>query len=375
MPSYEKNKASGLWSCRFREVDEDGKQRHKRLSGYKTKKEAQFAYEDYIKHLDELMKQRKLDAEQPRTDPNDMPFDELLASYMAFTKNRVKESSFYDIESKLRNRLVPFFTGKKMKEITPKMISDWIENIDYKYSSKMWILSTLASIYKYGEKYFDIKNIMPKVDRPRNLEPTKEMQIWTPEEFAAMITHVENRSIAMYLRMLYITGCRRGEGLALTWEDLDFKKHTVRINKSVTTKTREGAFKVTTTKNQSSVRTVSLPDFFIKELTDYKKEQKDATDVWCEQSFVFGGARPLPPSTVDHTFNVAIKKANIKQIRIHDLRHSCASLLISKNISVVGVSRHLGHKNIEQTLNTYAHLMPDDQIKIKIALDDLNGQL
>ena len=66
-----------------------------------------------------------------------------------------------------------------MNEITPKMISDWIENLDYSHASKISILSRLSSIYKYGEKYYDIKNIISKVDRPRNLEAPKEMQIWT----------------------------------------------------------------------------------------------------------------------------------------------------------------------------------------------------
>lgn len=376
MPSYEKNKASGLWSCRFREMDENNQSHQKRLSGFKTKKEAQYGYEDYIKKRDEEIKKKQLAAQQAPTDPNDILFDELLASYLSFTKNRVKESSFYDIESKLRNRLIPFFTGKKIKEISPKMVSDWIENIDYKYSSKMWILSTLASIYKYGEKYYDIKNIMPKVDRPRNLEPQKEMQIWTPEEVSSVISEIGNRSIAMYIRTLYITGCRRGEGLALTWEDFDLEKGSVRINKSVTTKTREGAYKITTTKNAASVRSVSLPSFFLKELKEYRlEEMKSANGTWDDHLFVFGGLRPLAPSTVDHNFAAAIKKAGVKQIRIHDLRHSCASLLISQNISVVGVSRRLGHKNIEQTLNTYAHLMPDDQIRIQNALEGLNGKL
>ena len=375
MPSYEKNKSSGLWSCRFRETDENGVVHQRRLSDkFKTKRDAQYAYEDYIKNREELLKQKALDAQKAAPDPGNMLFDDLLRSYMDFTKNRTKESSFYSIESNVKNRLEPFFKGKRIKDITPKMVSDWIENLDYSYKSKSWILSFLSSLYKYGEKYFDIKNIMPKVDRPRNLEAPKEMLIWSPQEFSRMISCVENRTVALYLQTLYIAGCRRGEGGALTWQDVDFNAQTIRINKSVTNKTKEGAYKVTTPKNKGSVRVISMPSFYFNELREYMADQKSLLgDEWRDDLFVFGGIRPLPTSTVDRAFNMAIQEAGVKKIRIHDLRHSCASLLISQNISVVAVSKRLGHNNIEQTLNTYSHLMPDDQLKIKSALNELES--
>ena len=375
MPSYEKNKSSGLWSCRFRETDEYGVVHQRRLSDkFKTKRDAQYAYEDYIKNREELLKQKALDAQKAAPDPGDMLFDDLLRSYMDFTKNRTKESSFYSIESNVKNRLEPFFKGKRIKDITPKMVSDWVENLDYSYKSKSWILSFLSSLYKYGEKYFDIKNIMPKVDRPRNLEAPKEMLIWSPQEFSQMISCVENRTVALYLQTLYIAGCRRGEGGALTWQDVDFNAQTIRINKSVTNKTKEGAYKVTTPKNKGSVRVISMPSFYFNELKEYMTDQKSMLgNEWRDDLFVFGGIRPLPTSTVDRAFNMAIQEAGVKKIRIHDLRHSCASLLISQNISVVAVSKRLGHNNIEQTLNTYSHLMPDDQLKIKSALNELES--
>ena len=372
MPSYEKNKASGLWSCRFRETKEDGTTHQKRLSGYKTKRDAQFGYEDYIKQADELRKQRQIEAQATAPDPNQISFDELLESYLAFTKNRTKESSYYSTLSNVNNRLRPYFTGKKIKEITPKMISDWIEKLDYSYNSKATIITFLSSLYKYGEKYFDITNIMSKVDRPRNLEPKKELQIWTPEEFQAFIQCVEEPDYSLFFQMLYYTGCRRGEGSALTWEDFDAKSQTVRINKSITTKISTAPYKITTPKNTSSIRTVSIPRFLANSLEKYQANQKNQfSEPETKTSFIFGGSHPLPPSSADRKFSAAIVKANVKKIRIHDLRHSCASLLISKGISIVAVSRRLGHNNVEQTLNTYSHLMPDDQTKILDILENL----
>ena len=288
MPSYEKNKSSGLWSCRFRELDEAGIPHQKRLSGFKTKKEAQYGYDDYIKSADERKKQKEAEEAAKATSPDDMLFSDLLEEYMKFTQKRVKESSFYDIESKVRNRLHPFFEGKRMNEISPKLISDWIEGIEYSHSSKVWIFSTLASIYKYGNRYYDITNIMTKVDRPRDTALPKEMQIWTPEEFRRFIEHVSPTVYEMYFCTLYILGCRRGEAIALRWSDVNADACTVRINKSLTTKTANAPYVITTPKNKGSVRTVAAPKFFIEQLERHKADQKNALgDKWTENTFIF----------------------------------------------------------------------------------------
>lgn len=369
MPSYEKSKASGLWSVRFRELNaENGKTTNKRLSGFKTKKEAQYGYEDYIKERESTATA----VVAPSPSPDTMLFDELVEHYLTFTQKRVKESSFLDIRAKINNSLLPYFTGKKMNEITPKSISDWIEGIERSYSSKKWIFCTLASIYKYGVKYFDITNTILKVDKPRNMEQPKEMQVWTPEEFKSFAEHVANPVYRLYFNFLYVTGCRRGEGLAITWNDIMISSKgnaTVKISKSVTNKTASGIYAVTTPKNKGSVRTIAVPPLLLNKLLEHQKAQKEEyADAWSSELFVFGGARPLPTSTTDHTFKTAIKNAGVKEIRLHDLRHSCASLLISKGVSIVAVSRQLGHTNIEQTLNTYSHVMPDDSDLIRKAL-------
>ena len=371
MPSYEKSKASGLWSCRFRETDPvTGNARQRRLSGYKTKKDAQYGYEDYIKARDDQIAKELEEQNKPPADPNEMLFDDLLREYMAFEKKRIKESSFYDLSSKIRNRLEPYFSGKRMNEITPKMLSDWIEGIDYSHKSKTWIFSTMSAIYRYGSRYYDITDIMHKVDRPRDTSPAKEMSIWSPLDFQKFIVEVDDEAYRLYFTFLYVSGCRRGEALALTWDDIS--ERSVRINKSVTTKTSTGPYLVTTPKNKGSVRKITVPEFITDQLAAYQSSQKAAFgEKWDSSMFVFGGDRPLPPTSADRAFKSAIARAKVKHIRIHDLRHSCASLLISKGISIVAVSRQLGHSNVEQTLNTYSHMMPDDTTMIYNALDTL----
>ena len=80
-----------------------------------------------------------------------------------------------------------------------------------------------------------------------------------------------------------------------------------------------------------------------------------------ETGFVFGGASPFADSNIDRSFKEKCNEATVKKIRIHDFRHSHASLLISKGASIVAVAKRLGHKDIEQTLNTYSHLFKSDE--------------
>lgn len=369
MPSYEQSKSSKLWSVRFRETDESGVEHQKRLSGFKTKKAAQYGYQDYVNKKAEEDAAKA--AVHPET-PDDMHFETLVDLFLKYKEDRVKESTFYELKSRATARLLPYFKDKRMNEIKPIDVLDWqkkeLTGKSYHYTSKL--TQTLGAIYKYGEKYHDITNIMNKVDRPRNMSPKKEMQFWTPEEFAKFHAAIDNPTYSLFFLTLYVTGCRRGECEALMWSDFDERTSKLKICKSITNKTKNKAWEVTTPKNEGSNRTVTIPSFLSALLQEYRNDESiESTD------FIFGRSRPLAPTSTDRYFKKIIAKAGVKPIRIHDLRHSCASLLISKGVSIVGVSRQLGHTDIEQTLNTYAHLMPDDHSKITAELEQIGTLL
>lgn len=367
MASYEK-RDSGLWSVRFRMSHDDGSFSNKRLSGYKTKKEAQYAYEDYLK--DEHLRKEK--EKQLSANKNlHITFELMFEKYLEFKKTRIKDSSYYDLRKKLSARLLPFFSEYEMKDITPSMVLEYQKTLsDYSYRYQKAMYGHLSGLYRFAERYYDIPNIMNKVDRPRNLEGKKEMLIYTPEEFYKMLDHVSRHEYAVYFKFLYIAGCRRGEALALRWDDIDFNTGNVKINKSITHRGNKPGetYHETTTKNMGSNRQISLPNFFLNELLEYKKWQKEN---FVDIKYVFCGKDPLPPTSIERHLTTAAKKAGVKRIRVHDLRHSAASFLIHKGISIVAVSRRLGHTSTEQTLNTYSHLLPDDQKMILGVLDVL----
>lgn len=372
MASYEK-RPSGLWSVRFRISNDDGSYSTKRLSGFKTKRDAQYAFEDYLKDEHARRELKKEQNSAPEIVALLWDFETMVMKYFEFKSTRLKNSSYYDMQQKIKAKILPYFGKYKMKDITPAVVMSWLATLsDYSYCYQKSLFIALSGIYTFAEKYYNIPNVIRKTDRPRNLGPKKEMQIYTPEEFGKVISCVEKYEHAMYLKFLYYSGCRRGEGLGITWDDIDFSEGTVNICKSITHKgVHKGkSYHITTPKNMDSNRRIPLPRFFLDELKEYKNWQIQNFDVI---NFVFCGEDPLPPTTIARVLQNAAIKAGIKMIRIHDLRHSAASLLIHRGISIVAVSRRLGHKNTEETLNTYSHLLPDDQTLILNVLDSLGS--
>ena len=152
MASYEQNKTSKLWSVRFRDVTSDGV-KNKRLSGFKTKKDAQAGYINYVN-----AKECNASLSSPSASEG-LLLSELIRHYLAHTQTRVKPSSFYDIESKIVKHIMPFFDNKPVSDVTPLDILNWQQTVDhYSYKYKSGLRAFLTSIYKFGERYYDIKN-------------------------------------------------------------------------------------------------------------------------------------------------------------------------------------------------------------------------
>lgn len=357
--SYEQNPNNKLWSVRFR-IMENGKEVNKRLSGFKTKREAAAALREYLtKHINE---------KEPATK---ITFVQLYTEYKSYAKLRQKDSSWYENMKKFERLVLPAFENKYIADITPKDILQWQNSLsekNYSYKYKVSLRWLLRSLLTYGQRYYDLPNCIDKVEGFRNSDIKKEMLCWTPQEFGKFISVVDKPDLHAYFMFLYFTGARKGEVQALAWGDIDFDTKTVRIEKSITRKVLDKAWAITTPKNQSSVRRITLPDVLIVELVNYRDWQKSN----CKKiHFVFGGAIPLNEQYIVRNLKNYCTIAQVKVIRQHDFRHSHASVLLSQGLSVTAVARRLGHSNITQTLNTYSHLMPDDDAKLKNILNNI----
>ena len=169
--------------------------------------------------------------------------------------------------------------------------------------------------------------------------------------------------VAVY--MLILGGFRRGELLGLYWEDVDFDNHTVKVYKNLLNIHKKGIVE-DTVKTTMSNRTVALPIECFELLEEYRKEQEERKRLfgnrWNNSPYVFkslfGGC--MNPEWLSRNWNSFLERNNFRHIRLHDLRHTCATYLLSIGTPIATVSRKLGHSDIYTTLNTYTHSLEKD---------------
>ena len=358
------------WMVRWRETDDAGDHQRKKR-GFSTKKEAEAWFYSYQKSLEARIAKEKAAREADeavKDDPGNMLFEELAEEWLAHQKTRIKESSFLQNSLLVRTHLIPALGFRRLNQIRPIDILHLSESKSRDLSFGYWknCFNLLSAIYRYGEKYHNIVNIMIKVDRPRNNSPKKQMSFWTPEQFGRFIAKVDSPDYALFFKLLYLLGCRRGELQALQWRDLDFDECKVHLCHTITRRTEIGTWNMTDPKTFGSDRYVKISQRQMDMLRDRYNNHDHAPE-----AFVFGGDRPWTDNTINRVFHAASDKAGLPKIRVHDLRHSCASYLISQGIDIVAVSRRLGHSSVTQTLNTYSHMMKSAEDRSVGVLDQI----
>jgi integrase len=185
------------------------------------------------------------------------------------------------------------------------------------------------------------------------------MEFWTQEEFQAFLECVADKSISYYaFEILYWTGIREGELLALTPADFNFEKKTLRINKSY--QRLEGKDVITDPKTPKSNRTIVMPDFFAVEMENFKSSLYGIRD----DDRIF----TISKSYLHHEMDRGAKLAGVKRIRIHGLRHSHISLLINLGFSALAIGERVGHEAVDITYH-YAHLFPTVQTDMAAQLE------
>lgn len=199
----------------------------------------------------------------------------------------------------------------------------------------------------------------------------EEMRFWTQEEFEIFIEHIKDKPVSYYAFLtLYWTGIRLGELLALSLADFDAEEKTLSITKSY--QRINGRDVITEPKTAKSKRVIALPDFLVTELEEYAGRLYGM--MASDRLFT------ITKSYLEKEMIRGVELSGVKKIRLHDLRHSHASLLISKLGAQINlVADRLGHEKIQTTLSTYSHLYPNqsrdlaDQLNGLIESDDEEG--
>lgn len=355
MPVYKQ--ANGGWMVKFAIKGSDGKFHHKTKRGFVTKREAQ-----------EWEAKSKLASKES----SNMLFKDFIEVYVQYLKPRVKLSTFLAKTAILQKHITPYFCNMSLDEIDPKTVSKWqttILNGSYgknkkPYSSQYIKLANteLKNVFNYACKYYGVKSNPVKEAGTVGSESQRTMDIWTVAQFNEFLKTIEHKTIQYYcFKVLFYLGLRVGEALALSPSDIDFEKKEVMINKTYHRLQRQDV--ITSPKTKRSNRKVLMPDFLARDLLEYiRLTGQDINS--SERMF------PVGKTALAKTIKKAAKKTGLPQIRIHDLRHSHASLLVEMGYSIVAVADRLGHSKTSTSL-LYSHLYPTTQQSIVSKLDQL----
>ena len=207
------------------------------------------------------------------------------------------------------------------------------------------------------------------------IEKTK-MQFWTIAEFQQFLKlfEVDEYNIKLLFTVLFFTGLRLGEALALTWQDVDFTSNTIHVTKS--TYVNKGISHISTTKTKAGTRRIIINKKLSQELETWQKKQAKQLQQFSNYITTLQVFQNSPiiitKDAIEKQYKKILERDNtLKKIRIHDFRHSHASLLINNGEDYLVVKERLGHASITTTIDTYSHLYPSKQKDLADKLDDL----
>ncbi len=306
-------------------------------------------------------------------DTNIITFYNLWLEYNNYISLKLKAQSYRKINSNFKNHILPFFGEYNLKNINHKIYIKWMQEIEkkgFKNSYNKHLHGTMVTIFNYAIKFGYIEKNIPKMVggfiKKRN--ERKNVDFWSLEEYNQFISVVDNKMYNLLFNTLYFTGMRLGECLALTWNDL--KYNYIDINKTISKeKDKNGNYIINSPKTFSSNRKIKIDNELI-DLFEKLYKQQSLHENFDNSWFIFGDLKPLTQTTVTRRKDIYCAKAKVKKIRIHDFRHSHATLLLSRGVPITVISQRLGHSDTNITLNTYSHLVIQD---IDKAVDLINN--
>lgn len=344
-----------------------------------------------IDRRDELLYEVKHFQIKPDSNMNFLEYAKLWLK--DYAEINIKPSTLYGYKSCLNAHILPRFKDYKLSDITvyelEKFYNDLrkTKSLNPDSNGNHNLLSeavvrhqhSLLCIMLNTAVKWDFINFNPclKLTKPPTVT-RKEMKFYDEEELKKLFQHLEyeNLTFKTAIYLLTLGGMRRGECLGLFWEHVDFEKKTITIKNNLLNIREKGVY-LDTPKTKKSKRTISLPDICFDLLKKLKAKQELEKEMfsndWMETEFVFKDeyGNYYNPSRLSRQWVLFQKKHNLKHIRLHDLRHTCATYLLSHNVPIATVSKKLGHSNIYTTLDVYTHSVDSDDIEASNLLNNM----
>ena len=344
----------------------DGKRHQYQSQAYFTKEEATKAELEYLDKYKDV-----------EVNPH-MTFKEAYTLYYEYQKDKIKDSTLKTYRDRIK--YMGLLDNIELVNLNWEHYQKWRSqmnktNLCDKYKTD--IQKFIKQVLNFAEKQWDFNlrkfyNKLEPFKTPGAIK--KEMDFYEPQEFFQYISVIDDLRDKCLFETLYYCGLRRSEARGLQWRHIDFKNHTLTIAQQVLNLAGNNAsssWYIASPKTESSNRTIPVPEVLLKDLAELKKSNERFSK-FKQTWFVFGDDVPITYHQIYSRNNNYCKKAGLRHIRIHDFRHSCASLLINSGATINVVAKYLGHTKIDETLNTYSHLFKNQMNEIVNIIDKLN---
>jgi integrase len=363
------NKKTGKWDFCFNAGINPltGKRKQIRRRGFETKGEAIDAYA--------VAKSAVLD--NSFLDISNMTYGHFMENYFKERKVVLQRSTFETHALFYTNNIKPRLGKMKMQEVSHTHVQTFINELvanGYSSNTVHLIFRVLYGSFKKAQLMKIVREnpcqgaSLPKPDR-------REINVWTLDQVnyflqeAPHVLRVTRCLIGFELGLL--AGLRQGEILGLRWKDIDFANRTIYVRQTVTqaAEIKPGA------KNDSSIRSLTIPERLVDELQKHRKiielEKSRCRTGYRENDLVLPtrDGSPMIPRNFRKEFYNLTEHLDLPKIRFHDTRHTHATILIAQNVNVKLIAERLGHSDIQTTLNTYAHVLPNMQKVVSDKLD------
>lgn len=342
-------------------IDEKGKRQQKWKGGYETKKAAQAALTEMLGQL----------AAGTYLEPTNKSVAVFLREWLPAIRGTVRASTFRSYSTNMERHVIPRLGHVPLRQLSALQLNAfYAELVESGRCDGKGGLSARTVRYTHVVLHRALRdavrwgllsrNPADLADPPKQQRP--EVHVWTTDQLRQFLEHVGTDRLAALWVLLATTGMRRGEALGLRWRDVDFEASRVSVSQSLGS--WGGQLVFAAPKTAKSRRSLTLDPVTLAVLRRHRKLQLEERMRWGrtrdELDLVFcrEDGSPVRPDSVTRQFGELSRAAGLPKIRLHDLRHTYATIALSSGAHAKVVAERLGHSTIGITLDTYSHVMP-----------------